>query len=107
MKALLATIAVATAVLFGAAPASADVFDICPFDNVGVVGADTSCQFAGNVKQAYYASGMASEVIAYSPITGMRYVMHCTYGYHATFATGGWAWATHCDGGNNAKVVIW
>ena len=43
----------------------------------------TSCAFADNVRRAFYASGRSTEVVAYSPVTGERYIMDC---YAATGA---------------------
>ena len=40
-------------------------------------GPDTSCPFAHNVREAYRASGDASSISAYSPVTGETYVMSC------------------------------
>ena len=47
------------ALLFGAAPAHADVFTICPSGHEGVVGGHTTCLFAENVQRAFWASGGA------------------------------------------------
>ena len=58
MKKLIATAGIGAALsagtLLGIGPAHADVFDICPSGNEGVVGGHTSCAFADNVRQAIY-----------------------------------------------------
>lgn len=58
---------------------------------------NTTCGFAQNVEQAYYAelgSGSGT-VIAYSPTTGETYSMYCTAG------------SPHeCTGGNDAAVYF-
>jgi hypothetical protein len=97
------------ALLFGAAPAHADVFTICPSGYEGVVGGHTTCAFADNVRRVFYASGMSRDIIAYSPATGERYEMICVGGYRANFDTGGSLIATQCFGGDNdnAEVVVW
>jgi hypothetical protein len=53
----------------------------------------TSCSFAENVESAWAASGAASYITAYSPVTGLDYTMYCTG-----------ASAITCTGGNNALV---
>lgn len=60
------------------------------------VGPATTCEFAGNVKKAYEASGGGDTTVsAYSPVTGSTYSMRCTAG------------TTHvCTGGNEASVYI-
>jgi serine/threonine protein kinase len=60
------------------------------------VGPDTSCPFAKNVEQAYAQSaGGENEVTAYSPTTGISYVMKCTGG------------SPHvCTGGKGATVYF-
>lgn len=95
--------------LLGIGPAHAEsfVFDICPSGHDGVVGGHTSCPFADNVRQAYFASGGSSYVIAYSPITGERYEMFCHGNYAITFSNGRTVLATRCDGGDDATVVVW
>jgi hypothetical protein len=93
-----------------AAPARADVvFTMCPDGLEGVVGGHTTCGFAANVRRAFYASGMSSDVVAYSPAMVERYEMTCFGHYLATFIDGGQHIATHCVGGDNnsAEVVIW
>jgi hypothetical protein len=58
------------------------------------VGPNTSCPFARNVERAYGQSmGGHTQVIAYSPVTGLTYTMNCTGG------------SPHvCRGGKNASV---
>jgi hypothetical protein len=61
------------------------------------VGADTTCAFAENVENDYYAeigSGSGS-VVSYSPVTGKIYTMYCTAGE-----------PHECTGGNNASVYF-
>jgi hypothetical protein len=89
------------------APAYADVFDMCPDGQEGVVGGHTTCDFADNVRSAYYASGRLNDFVAYSPVTGERYEMSCESGYSARFTNGAVVTSTRCYGGDNAEVVIW
>ena len=56
----------------------------------------TSCPFAENVESAWAASGAASYITVYSPVTGLDYTMYCTG-----------ASAITCTGGNNALVEFW
>lgn len=100
-------IAVAAAVGLSTAPAHADVFDMCPDGQEGVVGGHTTCDFAENVRSAFYASGKSNEFIAYSPVTGERYDMSCEGMYPAHFSNGAVVKSTRCYGGDNAEVVIW
>jgi hypothetical protein len=60
------------------------------------VGANTSCPFARNVRDAYASSGGGNtNVTAFSPATGRSYVMYCTGG------------SPHvCTGGNNASLYF-
>jgi hypothetical protein len=62
-----------------AAPVRAEVFTMCPDGREGVLGGHTSCEFAANVRAAFYASGMLSDVIAFSPATLERYEMICVH----------------------------
>jgi glucodextranase-like protein len=58
------------------------------------VGANTSCPFAENVREAYSASG-SGILDVYSPTTGQTYRMYCTSG------------SPHvCTGGNGASVYF-
>jgi hypothetical protein len=112
MKKILAVAGIGAALAAGAlvgpgTASAADTFTMCPTQHQGVIGDHTSCVFAENVQRAFYASGRSSEVIAYSPVTGERYVMSCVGGYTAHFAGGGSAVAFRCDGGDDASVVIW
>lgn len=92
-----------------AAPAHADVFTMCPDTHEGVVGNHTSCAFAANVRATYYGSGMASGFVAYSPVTGERYVMSCDTAMHpAQFSTGETLNSIRCwNLDETAEVVIW
>lgn len=59
------------------------------------VGPSTSCPFAFNVRDEYFASGQSSQISVYSPTTGTTYTMSCTGG------------SPHiCTGGNNASVYF-
>jgi hypothetical protein len=84
-----------------------DVFSICPDGREGVVGGRTTCAFAANVRQMFYASGMSNDTTAYSPVTGEAYEMTCVGGYTAYFDDGSTKVSTRCHGGDNAGVVIW
>ncbi len=87
--------------------AKADVFDRCPYGPEGVVGGHTSCAFAENVAQAFFACGMCHHFPAYSPVTGERYEMDCEGMYPAYMADGEMLTSTRCYAGDNAEVVIW
>lgn len=100
-------VAFAAAVGLSPVPAHADVFDMCPDGQEGVVGGHTTCDFAENVRSAFYASGRLNDVVAYSPVTGERYEMSCEAGYSAHFSNGAVVNSTRCFGGDNAEVVIW
>jgi hypothetical protein len=90
-------------------PASGDnqFFTICPDGRQGVVGGRTTCAFAANVRQVFYASGMSNNFTAYSPVTGDGYEMTCVGRYPAYFSDGSTKVSTRCYGGDNAEVVIW
>jgi len=90
-----------------AAPAHADVFDMCPDGQEGVVGGHTTCGFAENVRSAFYASGGLHNFVAFSPVTGERYEMDCESGYSAHFSNGALVNSTRCYAGDNAEVVVW
>lgn len=84
-----------------------DVFTICPDGHEGVVGGHTSCAFAENVRQTFYATGMSKQFTAFSPVTGDGYTMTCVGRYPAYFSDGSTKVSTRCYGGDNAEVVIW
>jgi hypothetical protein len=84
-----------------------DIFTICPDGHEGVVGGRTTCAFAANVRQIFYASGMSNHFTAYSPVTGDGYEMTCVGRYPAYFSDGSTKVSTRCYGGDNAQVVIW
>ena len=90
-----------------ALPPNTDVFNICPDGHEGVVGGHTSCAFAANVRQIFYATGMANNFTAFSPVTGEGYEMTCVGRYRAYFNDGSTMISTRCYGGDNAEVVIW
>jgi hypothetical protein len=84
-----------------------DVFTICPGGHEGVVGGRTTCAFAANVRQIFYATGMSNHFTAFSPVTGDGYEMTCVGRYPAYFSDGSTKMSTRCYGGDNAQVVIW
>lgn len=88
-------------------PGGTHVFTICPDGHEGVVGGHTSCAFAVNVRQVFYASGMAGRFTAFSPVTGDGYEMTCVGRFPAYFSDGSTKISTRCFGGDNAEVVIW
>jgi hypothetical protein len=90
-----------------ALPPNTDVFNICPDGHEGVVGGHTSCAFAANVRQIFYATGMSNNFTAFSPVTGDGYEMTCVGRYPAYFSDGSTKISTRCYGGDNAEVVIW
>ena len=92
---------------FSTPPANADVFDMCPDGQEGVVGGHTTCGFAENVRSAFYASGRMHNFVAYSPVTGERYEMDCENGVRAHFTNGAVVNSTRCFAGDNAEVVVW
>lgn len=60
------------------------------------VGSNTTCPFAENVRNAWYAAGGGTVTVdAYSPVTNRYYTMFCSAGI-----------PTVCRGGNNAVVYI-
>ncbi|MDI3312958.1 MAG: hypothetical protein QJR12_01335 [Mycobacterium sp.] len=90
-----------------APPAKADVFVPCPDGLEGVVGGHTTCEFAENVRAAFFACGGCHHFPAYSPVTGELYEMDCEGLYRAYMADGEVLTSTHCYAGENAEVVIW
>jgi hypothetical protein len=84
-----------------------DVFTTCPDGHEGVVGGRTTCAFAANVRQIFYATGMSNNFTAFSPVTGEGYEMTCIGRYPAYFSDGSTKVSTRCYGGDNAEVVIW
>lgn len=112
MKKLLVTLAMTLAPLAAmlgvAIPAHADGgFIMCPSGRSGIASPVTSCPFADNVRSSYIASGDASIIHAYSPVTGEVYPMQCGIGFTANFLNGATVNSARCVGGNNAVVVIW
>jgi hypothetical protein len=83
------------------------VFTICPDGHEGVVGGHTTCAFAANVRQTFYATGMSNSFTAFSPVTGEPYQMTCVGRYPAYFSDGSTMISTRCYAGENAEVVIW
>lgn len=58
-------------------------------------GGSASCEFAVNVRDAYFESGQGSGFSAYSPVTGKTYTVNCTGSAPAT-----------CTAGVNAVIYI-
>lgn len=59
-------------------------------------GPNTTCAFAVNVRDAFYAAGGGNVTVdVYSPVTGKYYTMSCAAGVPSV-----------CRGGNNAVVYI-
>ncbi|MGV0848583.1 hypothetical protein [Mycolicibacterium phlei] len=83
-------------------PASAPLenFKVCPSGLSGVASDDTSCAFADNVRVAWYSSP-GSAVMAYSPVTGQMYLMHC-----APAITDVWSEAKRCVGTNAHGTLL-
>jgi hypothetical protein len=107
MNKLIIALPVVAAAVALAPHAKADFFDMCPDGHEGVVGDHTSCDFAYNVREAFFASGMSHHFIAYSPVTGERYETDCEGAYQAHFSDGAVVTSTHCYAGDNAEVVVW
>ncbi|WCS18165.1 hypothetical protein MML61_26015 [Mycobacterium marinum] len=84
-----------------------DVFIVCPDGHEGVIGGHTTCAFAENVRRIFYATGMANNFTAFSPVTGRAYQMTCVGRYPAYFTDGSMMISTRCYGGDNAEVIIW
>ena len=98
----LAGFAAAGTLGFAVPTAKADTFTVCPSGLTGVATADTSCQFADNVRISWY-SQPGEIIMAFSPITGQAYTMQCT-----PAATTIWAEAKRCVGVNKygAGLVV-
>jgi hypothetical protein len=96
----LAVPALIAGAIVSAPPAQADTV-MCPDGQEGVIG-PTTCEFAQNVRAAYYGSGSTNTVtgaislVAFSPITGERYDMTCVSEHPA-----------YCTGGSDAEVVVY
>jgi hypothetical protein len=82
-------------------------FVMCPSTRDGVASAVTSCAFADKVRRGFYDQGMPETVIAYSPVTGQVYEMHCFGPLLAHFTNGKTLKAVKCVGGDDAEVVVW
>jgi hypothetical protein len=86
-------------------------FDICPDQHEGVVvDSPTTCPFAENVHNAWYANGqpIGSPFTAWSPVTGGRYVMECNGQEPLTGVTPG-GLSTRCEDipDTGVKIVLW
>lgn len=89
----------------GSANAITETF--LPFGGgAGVATTVTSCDFARNVRAAYF-SQPGPVVTAYSPAMERYYNMQCQAGFTASFADGTVVNSARCVGGNNAVVVVW
>jgi hypothetical protein len=107
-KAIMTAVACAAVAVGLAVPAHADRFIICPDGHEGVAGGDTSCAFARNVRQMFYATGGSHYFTAWSPTTLQSYTMSCFDGYVAHFDYGDEHLATQCYGvDSDTEVVIW
>jgi hypothetical protein len=80
--------------------ATAERFTICPSGNTGVTTPDTSCDFAENVRRAYY-SQRGPIVDAYSRVTNQWIEMQCS----AT-PTSFWRAAKRCVGLNSSGIGL-
>lgn len=96
----------AAALLAPQAHADSD-FIMCPDGREGVVGGNTSCAFAVNVRKGFYLQNMSRNFVAYSPVTGQAYAMDCGGVIPAHFVDGQTLNAIRCYGGASAEVVIW
>jgi hypothetical protein len=94
------------AAIISAPAASADSFVQCPSGRDGVATTVTSCEFADNVRRAYFDQ-YGQVVMAYSPVTGSVYDMQCASGFTAHMSSGLVVDSVRCVGGNNAVVVLW
>jgi hypothetical protein len=74
------------------APAATSEFAACDA-NISVRAATTTCPFAQNVFYAYWASGQAAAIRAYSPASLTTYALSCV--------TGSWV---RCSGGDRAEI---
>ena len=94
------------AAIIHAPAAKADPFIACPSGRDGVATTVTSCEFADNVRRAYFDQ-YGQVVMAYSPVTGNVYDMQCASGFTAHMNNGLVVDSVRCVGGNNAVVVLW
>lgn len=98
MKRLLAAVLAAAGVALcntGTASAGVEPFTVCPSGLSGVSTPDTSCEFADNVRRAFYTEP-GWTVFAYSPVTGQFYTMQC----FVTVTTHWWPVPKRCFGIN-------
>jgi len=97
-----------------AAPARADTwtFDICPDQHEGVVeGSDTTCAFAENVHNAWYAAGQpvgSPFGPVWSPVTNRTYTLECNGEEPLTGVTPG-GLSTRCEDipDTGVRIVLW
>jgi hypothetical protein len=101
-----AGLAAAAAGLATAAPASAEPFITCPDGRTGVATTVTSCEFAHNVRTAWFTQP-GPVVQAFSPVTDQIYDMQCESGFTADLSNGAVVDSARCVGGDNAVVVVW
>lgn len=105
---LLALVAVIGFIMATAPRAHADNgFIMCPDGREGVIGGNTSCEFAQNVRKEFFLLHQSRNFAAVSPITGRTYGMDCGGVIPAHFADGQTLNAIRCYGGEGAEVVIW
>ncbi|ANW64064.1 hypothetical protein BCA37_11065 [Mycobacterium sp. djl-10] len=81
-------------------PGGVETIKVCPSGISGVVSADTSCAFADSVRSSWYGSS-GNTIIAWSPVTDQRYVMHCE-----PAVTDAWPEAVRCAGENAQGAVL-
>lgn len=82
-------------------------FVMCPDGREGVIGDNTTCAFAENVRKTFYLQEMPRDFTTWSPVTGQAYQMDCGGIIPAHFADGETLKAIRCYGGDGAEVVIW
>lgn len=109
MKKLITAALLAAGALAAAPLAQADeTVTVCPDGRSGVAQGQTSCAFAHNVRNAYWASGQNPAVVAaYSPVTGEVYTMQCAGGFLIHLSSGPTITSARCVGGDNAVVWAW
>jgi hypothetical protein len=94
-KQLLITGMAAAALVFAPLP-QAHADEVCQYSPKVVAVGPTSCPFALNVAKGMMAG--LNNFTAYSPTTGLTYVMSCSIVRHGSVT---------CTGGDNAEVDIY
>lgn len=100
-----AALALSTVGTLWASEAKADLaFWTCPSGWTAVVaGTPTSCPFADNVRNTWYASH-SNPIMVYSPVTIKNYWMYCQ---PAVNTVNGWSRVgTLCVGGDNNSAMV-